>query len=75
MSTDRDAPERMIDDSPEYAAGYAAAMREVWSRLPPWHSFREGLPEGELRALIAFVESCMPNAELTGSKQPGKGVA
>ena len=63
MSSDKDAPERLIDASPEYAAGYGAAMYDVWCRLPsPDLLLRDGLSESELRRLIEFVESCLPNS-------------
>lgn len=65
MSSDKDAPERLIDASPDYAAGYGAAMYDVWRRLsPPDHL----LSESELRRLIEFVDSCLPNTELRGRK-------
>ena len=53
--------ERLIDASPEFGAGYGAAMYEVWRRFPPPGLMREGLTEPELIRLIAFVESCLPS--------------
>jgi len=63
MSSDKDSAERLIDASPEFAAGYAAAMREVWDRLPMSEYLCDGLSGRELRKLAEFVESCVPNAE------------
>lgn len=55
--------ERLIDASPEFAAGYGAAMYDVWRRFPPPGLMREGLTEPELIRLIAFVESCLRTDE------------
>lgn len=77
MSSDKDAPERLIDASPEYAAGYGAAMYDVWSRFPPPDLLlRDGLSESELRRLIEFVESCLPNIPIcvkSGAERDGDG--
>ena len=62
MSSDKDSAERLIDASPEFAAGYAAAMREVWDRLPMSEYLCDGLSGRELRKLTKFVKSCMPNS-------------
>ena len=74
--------ERLIDASPEFGAGYGAAMYEVWRRFPPPGLMREGLTEPELIRLIAFVESCLPspNAEavrpaVAGTQQPLVGAS
>lgn len=66
MSTDRESDERLIDASPEFAAGYGAAMYDVWRRFPPPGLMREGLTEPELIRLIAFVESCLPSPNTAG---------
>ena len=65
MSTDRESDERLIDASPEFAAGYGAAMYDVWRRFPPPGLMRDGLTEPELIRLIAFVESCLPSPNAT----------
>lgn len=70
MSTDRESDERLIDASPEFAAGYGAAMYDVWRRFPPPGLMREGLTEPELIRLIAFVESCLPSPNARNQADP-----